>query len=75
MPVLNVPEVTLNDDVVVMALPRVHPPLELLNVTVIVPNVTLLVVMVLPVVVAKKFMTAPDVVVKTTPVAEFNQLP
>ena len=58
---LNVPEVALNAAVVVMALPNVQPPLELPSTTLIGPSVTLFVVMVLPVVVAKKFMTAPDV--------------
>lgn len=57
-----------------MALPRVQPPDELLNVTVVACKVTLLVVTVLPVVVAKKIIV-PPVAVNATPVAAFNQEP
>jgi hypothetical protein len=75
-PVLNAPAVTkIALVVLVKALPNVQPPPTPLKVTVIAPSVTLFVVTVLPVVVAKKFMAAPVVVVNVIPVAVFDQLP
>ena len=74
-PVLNAPLVTVMTLVCVNALPRVHPPPTPLKVIAIAPSVTLLVVTVLPVVVAKKFMAAPVVVVNVIPVAALDQLP
>jgi hypothetical protein len=75
LPVLKVPLLGVICAVEVNALPNVHPPPTPLNTTAIGPNVTMLVVTVLPVDVARKFKAAPEVVVKTTPVAALNQLP
>jgi len=76
-PVLKAPCKTVIEfpTVVVKALPKVQPPPAPFKEINAVLNVTLLVVMVLPVVVAKKLTTAPAVVVNTTPVAAFVQLP
>ena len=76
-PVLKAPCKTLIEfpGVVVNALPKVHPPPAPFKTMLVLLNVTLLVVMVLPVVVAKKLTTEPAVVVNTTPVAAFVQLP
>jgi hypothetical protein len=73
--VVNVPAVTKKFVVLVKALPNDHPPPTPFNVTCKLANVTLLVVIVLPVVVAKKLTTEPAVVVNTTPVAALVQFP
>ena len=65
LPVLKVPLLGVICAVQVNALPSVHPPPTPLKTTPIVPSVTLLVITVLPVVVAKKFKAAPEVVVNT----------
>ena len=75
LPVLKSPLLTVICAVQVNALPNVHPPPTPLKITAITPNEILLVVTVLPVVVARKFIVAPAVVVNTTPVAALNQLP
>ena len=73
--VLKAPAVTVNVLVAVKALPSVHSPPTPFKTTSIAPSVTVLVVIVFPVVVAKKLMVAPVVVVNTTPVAALVQLP
>ena len=73
--VLKAPAVTVNVLVAVKALPSVQPPPTPFKTTSIAPSVTVLVVIVFPVVVAKKLIVAPVVVVNTTPVAALVQLP
>jgi hypothetical protein len=75
LPVLKAPLVTVKALVLVYALPSVQPPPTPAQKIPIAPKVTLLVVMVLPVVVAKKLIIAPLVVVNATPVAALVQLP
>jgi hypothetical protein len=76
-PVSNVPARIVGEPppVIVTALPNVQPPPTPLKFTVIGPNVILLVVTVLPVVVAKKFIAQAPVLLNVTPVAPLNQLP
>ena len=76
-PVLKAPCKTLIEftGLPVNALPKVHPPPAPFKTMPVTLNVTLLVVIVLPVVVAKKLTTEPVLVLNTTTVAAFVQLP
>lgn len=75
LPVLKSPLLGVICAVLVNALPSVHPPPTPLNTTANEFNVTLLVVTVLPVVVARKFKVQPAVEANATPVAALSQLP
>ena len=73
--VVNVPAVITTPAVDVKALPKDQAPPSPLSVTSSAPNVMALVVIVLPVVVARKMICAPEVVLNATPLPAFVQLP
>ena len=74
-PVLKAPLVTVIVLVSVIALPKVQPPPTPLKLTCPGPKLTLFVVTVLPVEVATKLRFEFAVLLNTTPVAAFSQLP